>query len=70
MSKKVDLKWDFKTEEKLFKIFKKLNYSKLNRKTLKMPSDDILKVFMNFSINLEKKYRKTKKIDVKKHNFE
>ncbi len=67
MSKKVELKWDFKTEEKLFKIFKKMNYSKLNRKTLKIPFDDILKTFMNFSINLEKKYHKTKNIDVKKH---
>lgn len=67
MSKKVELKWDFKTEEKLFKIFRKLNYSKFNRKTLKMPFEEILKTFMNFSINLEKKYRKTKNIDVKKH---
>lgn len=45
---KVELKWDFKTEEKLFKIFRKLNYSKLNHKTLKMPSGDILKTFMSF----------------------
>ena len=45
MSKKVELKWDFKTEEKLFKIFKKMNYSKLNRKTLKIHFDDILKTF-------------------------
>lgn len=64
---KVELKWDFKTEEKLFKIFRKLNYSKLNHKTLKMPFEEILKTFMNFSINLEKKYHKTKNIDVKKH---
>ena len=64
---KVELKWDFKTEEKLFKIFRKLNYSKLNHKTLKMPSGDILKTFMNFSISLEKKFHKIKNIDVKKH---
>ena len=64
---KIELKWDFKTEEKLFKIFRKLNYSKLKKNALKIPADDILKTFMSFSISLERKWRKTKEINVKRH---
>ena len=66
---KIDLKWNHKTEEKLFQIFRKLSYSHLTKTKIdkKKTYESILKTFMDFSINLEKKWHKADKIDVKKH---
>lgn len=66
---RVDLKWNYQTENNLFRIFRKLSYSNLNHSRINVKNElqKILKEFMNFSINLEKKYRKTKDIDLRKH---
>lgn len=66
---KVDLKWDYEVENNLFKHFRKLSYSNLKRGKISLKNElqRILKEFVNFSVGLEKKYRKTKNIDLKRH---
>lgn len=66
---KIDLKWNHKTEEKLFQIFRKLSCSHLTKTKInkKKIYESVLKTFMSFSINLEKKWKNANKIDVKRH---
>lgn len=66
---KVNLEWNHRTEYSLFKIFRKLSYSRLKRGNIDFKNEfqKILKEFVNFSMSLEKKYRRTSKIDVKRH---
>lgn len=64
---KIDFKWNHKVEKKLFIFFRKISYLIFNKKEIDIDYSKLLKIFVNYSISFEKKYKNIKKIDVKKH---
>ena len=64
---KIDFKWDHKTEKRLFNFFRKTAFSIFSGKKTDIDYSNLLKIFVNYSISCEKKFKKIKNIDVKKH---
>ena len=64
---KIDFKWDHKTEKRLFNFFRKTAFLIFSGKKTDIDYSNLLKIFVNYSIFYEKKFKKIKNIDVKKH---
>lgn len=64
---KIDFKWDHKTEKRLFVFFRRTAFSIFNGKKTDIDYSNLMKIFVNYSISYEKKIKKAKNIDVKKH---
>ena len=66
---KIEFKWDYEVENRLFKLLKKISYGTLkHNKGLKIDLESVFKEFVKFSVSLEKKYHKTSKINFKRHS--
>lgn len=64
---KIDFEWNHKVEKKLFIFFRKIAFSVFNNKKINIDYSNLMKIFVNYSISYEKKFKKLKDIDVKKH---
>lgn len=64
---KIDFKWNYKAEKKLFNFFRRTAFSIFSRKKIDTDYSNLMKIFVNYSISYEKKFKKSKDIDVKKH---
>ena len=64
---KIDFKWDHKTEKRLFAFFRRTAFSIFSGKKTDIDYSNLMKIFVNYSISYEKKFKKVKNIDVKKH---
>ena len=64
---KIDFKWDHKVEKKLFIFLKKTAFSILNNKKIDTGYSNLMKIFVDYSVSFEKKFKKIKNTDVKKH---
>lgn len=64
---KIDFKWNHKVEKKLFIFFRKIAFSVFNNKKINIDYSNLMKIFVNYSISYEKKFKKSKDIDVKNH---
>ena len=64
---KIDFKWNHKVEKRLFNFFRKTAFSIFSGKKTDIDYSNLLKIFVNYSISYEKKFKKIKNIDVKKH---
>lgn len=64
---KIDFKWDHKVEKKLFIFFRKIAFSIFNNKKIDTGYSNLMKIFVDYSVSFEKKFKKIKNTDVKKH---
>ncbi|ERL03469.1 MULTISPECIES: minor capsid protein [unclassified Leptotrichia] len=64
---KMDFKWDYKVEKRLFNFFRRTAFSIFSGKKIDVDYSNLMKIFVNYSISYEKKFKKPKDIDVKKH---
>ena len=64
---KIDFKWDHKVEKKLFNFFRRTAFLIFSGKKTDIDYSNLMKIFVNYSISYEKKFKKSKDIDVKKH---
>ena len=64
---KIDFKWNHKVEKKLFIFLKKTAFSILNNKKIDTGYSNLMKIFVDYSVSFEKKFKKIKNTDVKKH---
>ena len=64
---KIDFKWDHKVEKKLFIFFRKIAFSIFNNKKIDIDYSNLMKIFVDYSVSFEKKFKKIKNTDVKKH---
>lgn len=64
---KINFKWDHKVEKRLFIFFKRTAFSIFSDKKTDIDYSNLMKIFVDYSISYEKKFKKLKNIDVKKH---
>lgn len=64
---KIDFKWNHKVEKKLFIFFRKIAFSIFNNKKIDIDYSNLMKIFVDYSVSFEKKFRKIENTDVKKH---
>ena len=64
---KIDFKWDHKAEKKLFNFFRRTAFLIFSGKKIDTDYSSLAKIFVNYSVSCEKKFKKLKNIDVKKH---
>ena len=64
---KMDFKWDYKVEKRLFNFFRRTAFSIFSGKKIDVDYSNLMKIFVNYSISYEKKFKKPKDIDAKKH---
>ena len=64
---KIDFKWDHKAEKKLFNFFRRTAFLIFSGKKIDTDYSSLAKIFVNYSVFYEKKFKKVKDIDVKKH---
>ena len=63
---KIDFKWEHKVEKRLFNFFRRTAFSIFSGKKTDIDYSNLMKIFVNYSISYEKKFKKAKNIDVKK----
>ena len=64
---KIDFKWDHKVEKRLFNFFRRTAFLIFSGKKINTDYSSLAKIFVNYSVSCEKKIKKLKNIDVKKH---
>ena len=64
---KINFEWNYRVEKRLFIFFRKIAFSIFNNKKIDINYSNLLKIFINYSISYEKKFKKIKNIDAKKH---
>lgn len=64
---KINFEWNHRVEKRLFIFLKKIAFSIFNDKKINVNYSNLLKTFINYSVNFEKEYKSKKNIDVEKH---
>lgn len=64
---KINFEWNYRVEKRLFIFFKKIAFSSFNNKKINVNYSNLLKIFINYSVDFEKEYKSKKNIDVEKH---
>ena len=64
---KINFEWNHRVEKRLFIFFKKIAFSIFNNKKINVNYSNLLKTFINYSVNFEKEYKSKKNIDIEKH---
>ena len=64
---KINFEWNHRVEKRLFIFFKKIAFSIFNNKKINVNYSNLLKIFINYSVNFEKEYKSKKNIDIEKH---
>ena len=62
---KIDFKWDHKTEKRLFVFFRRTAFSVFSGKKTDIDYSNLMKIFVNYSISYEKKFKKIKFLERK-----
>ena len=58
---KIDFKWDHKAEKKLFNFFRRTAFLIFSGKKIDTDYSSLVKIFVNYSVSCEKKFKKLKK---------
>jgi len=64
---KINFEWNHRVEKRLFIFLKKIAFSIFNNKKINVNYSNLLKIFINYSVNFEKEYKSKKNIDIEKH---
>ena len=64
---KINFEWNHRVEKRLFIFLKKIAFSVFNNKKINVNYSNLLKIFINYSVNFEKEYKSKKNIDIEKH---
>ena len=64
---KINFEWNHRVEKRLFIFLKKIAFSIFNNKKINVNYSNLLKAFINYSVNFEKEYKSKKNIDIEKH---
>lgn len=64
---KINFEWNHRVEKRLFIFFKKIAFSIFNKKKINVNYSNLMKTFINYSVNFEKEYKSKKNIDIEKH---
>ena len=64
---KINFEWNHRVEKRLFIFLKKIAFSIFNDKKINVNYSNLLKTFINYSVNFEKEYKSKKNIDIEKH---